>query len=51
MKTLERILAIVSIIAIVAVIVTLVIQWRKDGDLWRALKSKFSHKKMMNLED
>lgn len=51
MKVLERILAVVSILAIIAVIITLVFQWKKDGEIWRMIKEKLPQKKIVDLDE
>ncbi|MBQ2966947.1 MAG: hypothetical protein IJE10_02340 [Clostridia bacterium] len=51
MKVLERILAVVSILAIIAVIITLVFQWKKDGEIWRTIKTMLPQKKIVDLEE
>lgn len=49
MKTFERILLIFSLLALTATIVFVVIQWKKDSDLWRSLKLAVAKSELLNL--
>ena len=49
MKTFERIILIISVLTLIAAITVLVIQWKKDSDLWRSIKRAIVDKEILKL--
>lgn len=49
MKIFERFLLVVSIISLIAAIAILVIQWKKDSDIWRSIKTAIAEKELLKL--
>lgn len=49
MKTFERILLVFSLLALITAVLFVVIQWKKDSDLWRSLKLAVAKSELLNL--
>ena len=49
MKAFERFVLILSLITLLATIAVLVLQWKKDSDIWRSIKRAIEEKEILKL--
>ncbi len=49
MKAFERFVLIISVVSLIAAIAILIIQWKKDSDIWRSIKNAIAEKELLKL--